>query len=336
MQPQRPAEVFYSYSYKDEELLEQLMKQLAMLRHEGVVSGWHDRRISAGREWSGEIDEHLNFADVILFFISPDFLASDYCYDIEVRRALERHETGEARVVPIILRPCDWEHSPFGNLQALPNNAKPLTLWVNWDEAFFNVASGVREVSIEINFQKPKGTDKSQLIQHGKTSRGSRSPAEEKTRDISSPSHRTGVFISYSRKDKRWLEKVQTMLKPLQRKVSVTFWDDTKIKAGTIWGEEIQKALESAKVAVLLVSPEFLASDFIAEYELSPVLKAAKKEGLTIMWIAVSASWYEETDIANYKATNDPSKPLDSLRRPDVNEQLVKICKQIKEALNSA
>ena len=111
---------FYSYSHRDEELRQQLENHLAILRRQGIITDWHDRKISAGREWEGEIDEHLNTARIILLLISSDFIASDYCYDVEMRRAIERHEAEEARVIPVILRPVIWEEAPFGHIQALP------------------------------------------------------------------------------------------------------------------------------------------------------------------------------------------------------------------------
>jgi tetratricopeptide (TPR) repeat protein len=145
-----PVEVFYSYSHKDEKLRDQLENHLALLKRKGIIKGWHDRRISAGQEWDGKINEHLNSADIILLLVSSDFLASNYCYDIEVTRAMERHEAREARVIPVILRPCDWQSAPFGKVQALPKDARPVTRWEDEDEAFLNIATGIRNVVEEI------------------------------------------------------------------------------------------------------------------------------------------------------------------------------------------
>lgn len=141
-----PLKLFYSYSQKDEALRNELETHLAMLKNDGVILGWHDRQIMAGQEWDGKLDEHLKRADIILLLASPDFLASKYCFDIEVTRAMERHEAGEARVVPIILRPCEWERAPFSKLQSLPIGTVPITRWADRDEAFLNVTQGIRRV----------------------------------------------------------------------------------------------------------------------------------------------------------------------------------------------
>lgn len=142
--------IFFSYSHKDEDLRDELVTHLSMLKRQGVIAAWHDREISAGTEWKNAIDQHLESARVILLLISANFLDSNYCYDIEMKRAMERHESGEARVIPIILKPVDWREAPFSKLQALPKNVKPITTWENRDEAFLNVAQSIRRVVQEL------------------------------------------------------------------------------------------------------------------------------------------------------------------------------------------
>ena len=146
--------VFYSYSHKDEKLRDTLEEHLSLLNRDGVISEWHDRGISAGREWAGEIDDHLKSADIILLLVSSSFIASDYCYDLELKLAMQRHEARQARVVPVILRPCKWEKAPFGKLNALPKNAKPVTKWSNRDEAFTDIANGIGGVAEELNAER--------------------------------------------------------------------------------------------------------------------------------------------------------------------------------------
>lgn len=142
--------VFLSYSHVDEELRAQLEKQLAMLKRQGVIEIWHDRRIEAGQEFATAIDDHINSDEIILLLVSPDFIASDYCYEIEMQRAMERHNDKEAVVIPVILRPCDWAHAPFGKLNATPKDGKPVTQWPDKDVALLQVAQAVREVATRL------------------------------------------------------------------------------------------------------------------------------------------------------------------------------------------
>jgi anti-sigma regulatory factor (Ser/Thr protein kinase) len=151
----QPAEVFFSYSHRDENLRDGLQDHLALLQRENVITGWHDRKIGAGDEWRGVIDERLERADIILLLVSASFLASDYCYDLELTRALERHDAGKARVIPVILRPVDWTTAPFARLQALPRDARPVTRWRNRDEAYANIAEGLRKIVLEHAEQVP-------------------------------------------------------------------------------------------------------------------------------------------------------------------------------------
>lgn len=160
--PAMPIKIFYSYSSQDEELRDKLDAHLSVLMRNGVVAGWHDRRISAGTEWADSIDRHLESAEIILLLISADFLASDYCYEKEMRRAMERHERGEARVIPIILRNCDWSDTPFGKLPVLPNGGKPITNWRSTDDALANVVAGLKKAIAELTdavFNEPRTSE---------------------------------------------------------------------------------------------------------------------------------------------------------------------------------
>jgi tetratricopeptide (TPR) repeat protein len=118
---------------------------LANLKRQGKIRAWQDRDIEAGAEWDAAIKQQLETAEIILLLITARFINSDYCYDLEMQRALQRHAAGTARVIPIILKPCDWKESPFSHLQALPKDAKPVTKWDDPDEAFLNVVQGLRK-----------------------------------------------------------------------------------------------------------------------------------------------------------------------------------------------
>lgn len=149
MPSRTPVNVFFCYAPQDEELRKELEKHLAVLTRQGFVRTWSSRVIGAGEEWRGAIDRHLEEADVILLLVSPDFLASDYLYDVELRRALERHRTERTRVISIILRPCDYANSD-AQLRAavdlvLPEGGRPVTSWRTHDDAFASVAQGLRE-----------------------------------------------------------------------------------------------------------------------------------------------------------------------------------------------
>jgi hypothetical protein len=660
-----PVELFYSYSHKDEELRDQLEIHLAMLKREGAIKSWHDRRISAGREWEGKIDEHLTSADLILLLVSSDFLASDYCYDVEVKRAMEKHEVGDARVIPIILRSCDWKSAPFGRFQALPKDAKPVTRWEDRDEAFLDITRGIRLVLKElisasrrsktivisgdvisgrkflplfevfkpsgvpdvtfiepekfpllklalaqpgrgVVIEGPSGIGKTtalkkaveQLLQsrqisgikmlsarrpedvhlllsiqqwhkgvvslddfhrlntqlrvqlidylkyladyelpdkklvivgipqtgrklvqvafdvatrievfqlgrvkdetiismiekgeealnirfdrksdiarasggslniaqllcyqltiQGKIERSQvttkeircdvemavshvlaqmslkfeevvrcfaslggatdrtciqilqelvrtedgflpLNPLKDRRPDLakgidrfiaddyvttlydkcpSSENHilfdetipaliiddpqltfyilqtplshiarnagkravptRSKVLVSYSHADAMWLERLRVHLKPLERDGIIELWDDTRIQAGARWRQEIRKAIDSAKVALLLISADFLASDFIVENELPPLLASAKEEGTVILPLIVSPSRFTHTEsLSQFQAVNDPSKPLVAMSRSQQEVLLVKVAEIIEEVLTS-
>ncbi|AUT00751.1 hypothetical protein CLI64_10265 [Nostoc sp. CENA543] len=142
--------VFISYSHKDEPLKNELIKHLIILKRDKVISLWHDREISPGVEWDQQINANLQTADIILLLVSSDFIASDYCWGVEVNTAIARHNAGNARVIPVILRNVMWQSAPFAKLQALPTNAKPVKSWPHEDDAFTDIAQGIRDAAKEL------------------------------------------------------------------------------------------------------------------------------------------------------------------------------------------
>jgi hypothetical protein len=140
--------IFISYAHEDRPLAEKLLRQLSILKRQGLIEPWHDRVIAAGDDWKDRIDEQLEAAHLILLLVSPDFLDSNYCYNVEMQRALERNLAGEARVIPVILRPSLWSSAPFAALQALPLDGNPVTRWNDLDSALLDVAEGVRDAVV--------------------------------------------------------------------------------------------------------------------------------------------------------------------------------------------
>jgi hypothetical protein len=149
------------------------------------------------------------------------------------------------------------------------------------------------------------------------------------------PQPKNRVFISYSHADETWLRQLRTHLKPLERENIVDVWDDTRLEAGTQWREEIRRNLEGARIAVLLVSASFLASDFIAEHELPRLLEVAEQGGTTIMPILVSPSRFEDTPLAKFQAVNGPDRSLLRIEPADREELFVKLSREIESAVRN-
>ncbi len=143
-------EIFFSYTHADETWREKIEVFLSTLKRERLIRTWHDRNILAGDEWASQIKAHLDVAPIILLLVSQNFIDSDYCWSVELKEAMKLHNASKARVIPIIIRPCDWKSTPkstpFTKLQALPKDGKPIVTWSNEDEALLDVARGIRRV----------------------------------------------------------------------------------------------------------------------------------------------------------------------------------------------
>lgn len=148
-------DMFIAYSREDEQYRALLEKHLASLQRQGLINPWHDGKIEAGKEWEVEIETRLNQADIILLLISVDFLSSDYCYNVEMEKALKRHMNGDAKVIPIIVRPCHWEDSPFSKLQVLPNKGKAISTWgLDVDSPLNDIAKSLNELIKKLKKEK--------------------------------------------------------------------------------------------------------------------------------------------------------------------------------------
>lgn len=140
-----PTRLFISYCHRDEAFRTELETHLAPLAREGIIEIWHDRKIIPGTPWEDSIDKELGSSDIYLFLVSPDFIASDYCYGKELAFALAQHRQGKATVLPIVIRPADWKGTALAKIQGLPRDAIPVATWPNRDEAWLDVINGIRK-----------------------------------------------------------------------------------------------------------------------------------------------------------------------------------------------
>jgi replicative DNA helicase len=165
---ENPVKIFCSYSHKDENLREELETHASSLMREKLVEIWHDRKIPPGQIWEDAIDIHLEESEIVILLISPNFIASNYCYGKELTRALEKDANGQAKVIPVIIRPTDWLGAPFSKFQALPKDGKAITTWDNKDEAWLSVVQGLKNsVKEQIRSRGRSSQEKGLISFHG-------------------------------------------------------------------------------------------------------------------------------------------------------------------------
>lgn len=144
------AKLFFSYSHKDEMFRDELETHLAILKRQGIIEPWHDKWIDVGSEINEAISHELESADIILLLVSPYFLDSNYCYDIEFQRAIGRHKKGEVKIIPVIVNPCDWKSTPLVDLLVVPKDGKPISKYPNYHDAFLEITTAIRNVAEKI------------------------------------------------------------------------------------------------------------------------------------------------------------------------------------------
>ena len=286
-------EVIISYSHKDEMLRDELEKHLSILKRQKPISTWYDRKIGAGEEWMDEIDKHMDSAQIVLLLISADFLASDYCYDIELKRAMERHESGEARVIPIILRPVDWKGAPFGKLQALPTNAEPIVSkkWGCTDEAFVDIVRGLRDAIGSFRPKKETKRSNSRTSPNGSSKKlivdqMHRGDCTTINASIAMAERRPMAYISYAHVDDKFNKGyLAKFCECLSGEVSLhlgeefpIFLDRKDIKWVDAWKERIEDHIYGTTFLIPIITPSFFKSQYCRD-ELSRFLEIEQKLG---------------------------------------------------------
>ncbi|MCP4655795.1 MAG: toll/interleukin-1 receptor domain-containing protein, partial [bacterium] len=267
-------EIFISYAHEDRDLCEQLRRQLSPLEREKRVSIWTDELISAGAEWSEEILAALERAQLVLLLVSADFLASDFCYIEEMTRALERHRAGTARVVPVILRPCEWRSTPLGELKALPRDGRPVTQWPDTDAALSDVVKGLGPVLTELSPVPDREIASGTAAPPGEDPRPSGtaarqpSPAERGDADLTrgvgwrpfrgalpTMSFEFDVFLSHNSRDKPAVRQLGEALG--QRGLRV-WLDEWELVPGQPWQEALEEIIATTQAAAVLVGKDGL------------------------------------------------------------------------------
>lgn len=201
--------IFYCYAHEDQSLRDELEKHLSPLKRLDRIIDWCDREIKPGTNWKQEIDTHLNDADVILLLVSPSFIASDYCYSVEMQRAIARHQTEDTYVLPVILRPVHWEETILGSLQALPTGAKPITKWRRRDDAYWDIVNGVTKIVKPLLAQqyRDEGCEHHSVVEESGESI-SVSPTKEPVLLSTSPQqHHTPQPSTHTKKNREYAER---------------------------------------------------------------------------------------------------------------------------------
>lgn len=322
------ANLFISYSHKDKEHKEQLDTHLSLLKRNKIIDTWSDRCITAGEEWEKEIDKNLEDADIIIFLISPDFIASDYCYDIELTRAIDKHNNQEAVTIPVIIRHCDWKTAPFGKLQALPESVKPVSSWNDIDEAWLNVISGLKDTIKKIS--------KKELVSKDKHVKG-KVKTHMLTKEFSTWLHDTEISLAHRRIDYVSLDDVYVFpdLKQLDSDLNklskITDSSNKKIISGYvhIFGDEQTGKTSLAKKLFNELlnnnkSPIFISGEDIKSSNIEDIIKRQLKKQ------------YLDCDSVSYLEQDEKSIVIDDYSNTKLNKKYQNILiENLKKTFNT-
>jgi hypothetical protein len=275
----KPLNIYYCYTHKDTELRDELANHLTPLVRSGLITTWYDRDMRAGTDWEQEVKNHLNTADIILFLVSPHFIASDYCYHVEMPLAFKRYNAGKARLLSVILRSVLWEDTPLGTLLVLPTQGKPVTLWPDQDEAFQNIAKGISDLAVDLLAQRAKEHLEAVILEtepNKQLEKNLQTPHNTEHHITMEPVTPINLYLYYDHEDGELLEELETHLSPLKRLKRIITWQDRKIIHGTDGQEEIENHLNTADIILLLVSPHFINTNYLNSSEMHKILERHK------------------------------------------------------------
>jgi len=268
--------LFFCYAPEDESLCQEFESHLSPLRRVKQITSWLSRDIVAGTDWAHEIETHLHTASIILLLISPDFIASDYCYTTEMQIALDRYRAGKAYVVPIIVRPVHWEITPLGQLPVLPLRGQPVTLWPNRDAVWLAIAQKVSELVNMLLVKESVSSEEMMALLQSQDSGSQRQldwlavgvQADDRGayqaggRITSMPTERAPrVFLSYARADG---EPFATQLRQRLQAEHIPLWQDrVGMEGGRDWWQQITEALDHVEFLVLVMTPAAMQSEMV-------------------------------------------------------------------------
>lgn len=281
------------------------------------------------------VENHRKWQEILAMHIHQALPSADVVIAARFQEANVQLAQGEWRLlVTDIGLPPDNEHVLGMQLVKLAREMNVPCIVVSGTEAMTNqlVADATTKYNARFFSKQQLSSDPNRQTEFQQQIRDF-AAVGGRTRATPAAANRETIFISYSHHDKRWLKELQTHLKPYLRDDSVKAWSDDQIRPGSEWSPQIRGALSKTKVAVFLVTPDFLASDFIHDHELSPLIKEAVAGGVQILWIPVQASSYEKSPINGYQAIGDPQFPLAGMTRNQRAAAWVKICQAIEKAV---
>jgi tetratricopeptide (TPR) repeat protein len=281
--------LFCMYAQEDRELYIELNRHLSTLKRQKVITNWYDFAITSMEDWKLEIKAQFNNADIILLLVSPDFVSSDYCYSTDMSQVVKRHEKGETHVIPIILRSSFWNNTPFGRLQALPIDGKPITIWQDRDEAFLTIVQGIfNAINLLLSHSLPSDSQLSQSV---------REPLSPRTIAISSP---IKVLYIYTHKDSILCIELDKHLSSLKRQGIIDEWYSLDITSGMDQTDSTNQFIHQAQLILPMISADFLASDYIYSTEMKYIIEQHYAGITSVIPIILRPCIWQDSPLVNF------------------------------------